>query len=48
MFNGIVEEIGIVEKVNSKKNLSTFKVRVKKILKGVKPGASIAVDGLMK
>ena len=45
MFNGIVEEIGIVEKVNSKKNLSTFKVRVKKILKGVKPGASIAVDG---
>jgi len=45
MFNGIVEEIGIVENVNSKKNLSTFKVRVKKILKGVKPGASIAVDG---
>ena len=45
MFNGIVEEIGIVENINSKRNLSTFKVRVKKILKGVKPGASIAVDG---
>jgi len=45
MFNGIVEEIGIVEKINSKKNLSMLKVRAKKICKGVKPGASIAVDG---
>jgi len=45
MFNGIIEEIGIIEKVNSTQNLSTLKVRAKKILKGVKPGASIAVDG---
>jgi len=45
MFNGIIEEIGIVEQLNSKKNLAMLKVRAKKIVKGVKPGASIAVDG---
>ena len=45
MFNGIIEEIGTVEQVNSKKNLAMLKVRAKKIVKGVKPGASIAVDG---
>lgn len=45
MFNGIIEEIGTIEQVNSKKNLAMLKVRAKKIVKGVKPGASIAVDG---
>jgi len=45
MFSGIIEEIGTVEQINSKTNLSALKVRAKKILKGVKPGASIAVDG---
>ncbi len=45
MFTGIIEEIGTIEQVNSKKNLAMLKVRVKKIVKGVKPGASIAVDG---
>ena len=45
MFSGIIEEIGIVEQINTSKNLSTLKVRAKKAIKGVKPGASIAVDG---
>jgi len=45
MFSGIVEEIGMVEQINSKRNLSVLKVRTKKILKGVKTGASIAIDG---
>lgn len=45
MFNGIIEEIGIVEQINFKKNLTILKVRAQKISKGVKPGASIAVDG---
>jgi len=45
MFNGIIEEIGVVEQINFKKNLSILKVRAQKISKGVKPGASIAVDG---
>ena len=45
MFSGIIEEIGTVEQVNSKTNLSALKVRAKKILKGIKPGSSIAVDG---
>jgi len=45
MFSGIIEEIGVIEHINSKKNLSVFKVRAQKIFKGVKPGASIAVNG---
>lgn len=45
MFSGIIEEIGIVEHISSKKNLSALKVRAQKTIKGVKPGASIAVDG---
>jgi len=46
MFNGIIEETGTVEEIRKVKNLSVLKVRAKKILKGVKCGASIAVDGV--
>lgn len=45
MFSGIIEEIGTVEKMSSRMNLSVLKVRAKKVLKGIKLGASIAVDG---
>jgi len=45
MFSGIVEEIGTVEKIDSKKNLSVLKVRSKNIFKGAKKGASVAVNG---
>lgn len=46
MFSGIIEEIGLVEEIISKKNLSVFKVRAKKVLRGTKAGASIAIDGV--
>ena len=46
MFSGIVEEKGTVEELKSKKNLSVLKVRAKKVLKGTKKGASIAVNGV--
>jgi riboflavin synthase len=46
MFTGIVEETGTVAEVISKKNLSVLKVRVEKVLRGTKAGASIAVDGV--
>jgi riboflavin synthase len=46
MFTGIVEETGTVEKIVSRKNLSVLRVRADKVLKGTKPGASIAVDGV--
>ncbi|HQP10503.1 MAG TPA: riboflavin synthase [Candidatus Omnitrophota bacterium] len=46
MFTGIVEEMGIVEGIVSKKNLSVLRVRAKKILKDAKEGTSIAVNGV--
>ena len=46
MFTGIIEEMGIVEGISSKKNLSVLKVRVQKVLKGAKKGTSIAVNGV--
>ena len=46
MFNGIVEEAGIVEALERRKNLSVLKVRARKVLQGTKPGDSIAVDGV--
>ncbi|MCK5012373.1 MAG: riboflavin synthase [Candidatus Omnitrophica bacterium] len=46
MFTGIIEEMGIVEGITSKKNLSVLKVRAKKVLKGAKQGTSIAVNGV--
>ena len=46
MFNGIVEEIGVVDALERRKNLSVIKVRARKVLKGTKPGDSIAVEGV--
>ncbi|MBI5024320.1 MAG: riboflavin synthase [Candidatus Omnitrophica bacterium] len=46
MFNGIVEEIGIVDALERRKNLSVLKVRACKVLQGTKPGDSIAVEGV--
>ena len=46
MFTGIVEEMGIVESIQSKKNLTLICIKTKKILPGVKLGDSIAVDGV--
>ena len=46
MFNWIVEEIGIVDALERRKNLSALKVRARKVLQGTKPGDSIAVEGV--
>jgi riboflavin synthase len=46
MFTGIIEEMGVVEGITLKKNLSVLKVRAKKVLKGAKQGTSIAVNGV--
>jgi riboflavin synthase len=46
MFNGIIEEMGVVDRINRRRNLSILKVRAQKILKGTKAGDSIAVNGV--
>jgi riboflavin synthase len=45
MFSGIVEEKGIVAGIRKKENLIILSIKAKKVLKGVKVGDSISVDG---
>ena len=46
MFSGIVEEKGVVQKVDHKKNLITMDVKADRVLRGTKIGDSIAVNGV--
>lgn len=46
MFTGIIEEIGIIEKINKGKFSAVVKVQAKKVLDGTKIGDSIAVNGI--
>ena len=46
MFTGIIEEIGIIEKINKGKFSAVVKVRAKKVPEGTKIGDSIAVNGV--
>src|SRR3989338_4146533 len=46
MFSGIVEETGIINAIERKKNLATIKVSAKRIVRGLKKGDSVAVDGV--
>jgi len=46
MFSGIVEEKGRVARIDKKENLLVLHIRAKKVLKGVKVGDSISVDGV--
>lgn len=46
MFNGIVEEIGIVDALERRRNLAVLKVRARKVMPGTKLGDSIAVEGV--
>lgn len=46
MFTGIVEEIGTVEDIQVRKNLSILHLRAKKVLPGIKRGDSVAVNGV--
>jgi riboflavin synthase len=45
MFTGIIQELGKIQKVESKKGNKTFVVKASKILKKKKKGQSIAVNG---
>jgi len=38
MFTGIVEEMGTVEGLQKAKNLCVLKLKVRKVLKGIKSG----------
>lgn len=46
MFTGIVEEKGIIRAIEHKKNLIVLSITAKKVLKGIRVGDSIAVDGV--
>ena len=46
MFTGIIEETGIVERINITGNSGNIKIRAKKVLEGTKIGDSIAVNGI--
>lgn len=46
MFTGIIEEVGRIEGIAHRHNLSTLSVWANKILKEVKNGDSIAIDGV--
>lgn len=45
MFSGIVEEKGIVIKIQRKENLIVLSVKAKNVLRGIRVGDSICVDG---
>jgi len=46
MFSGIVEETGVIKKVEKKANLYVVTLEAKKAARGTKIGDSIAVDGI--
>ena len=46
MFTGIVEETGIVDRLELNSNSSSIKIRASKVLEGTKTGDSIAVNGV--
>ena len=45
MFTGIVEEAGVVETIKPTQKSIEFSVRAKGIARGLKVGASVAVNG---
>ena len=46
MFTGIIEELGVVQKIESKNNLLILSVKAKKIQSGIKLGDSVSVNGV--
>jgi len=45
MFTGIVEEAGVVERIEAGKRSTEFEVRTRKVGRGLRVGSSIAVNG---
>jgi len=46
MFTGIIEKVGIIDKVNRYTNLSTICIKAGKVVTSLNCGDSIAVDGV--
>lgn len=46
MFTGIVEEIGIIRKIQKKGNSAVLQIACSKVLEGTREGDSIAVNGI--
>ncbi len=46
MFTGIIEELGVVKKIQSQRNLLTLTIAAKKVIAKTKIGDSIAIDGV--
>ncbi len=46
MFSGIVEEQGIIEKINKRKNSAALTLKAQRSVLGTKAGDSIAVNGV--
>ena len=46
MFTGIVEELGVVERIEESKTPCVFTIRAKTILEGLKKGDSVSVNGV--
>ncbi len=46
MFTGIVEEMGRVASLTKQKNLAVLNIKARKVIKGIKKGDSIAVNGV--
>lgn len=45
MFSGIIEELGELEKISKRGNVTLFEIQAKKILEGINIGDSISVNG---
>lgn len=45
MFSGIVQEIGVVDKVESQSGISEITIGCNEIIKSIKPGDSVSVNG---
>ncbi|MBU1166813.1 riboflavin synthase [Patescibacteria group bacterium] len=45
MFSGIIQEMGQVKQVKERRQVKTFTVQVKKVLKGLQKGDSVSVNG---
>lgn len=46
MFTGIIEEMGIVERLDKQKNLFVLNIKANKVLAGTKNGDSISINGV--
>lgn len=46
MFTGLIEEIGTVESIKKGPKSATITIKAKKILGGIKPGDSVATNGV--